>query len=941
MNYSPIYSDLYDPAFPVSSLDVRTELLLGGVWTDVSKSTYQRAGFQIGRGHADETSTVQPSVAALQVNNRGGQFSPRNPMGAFYGVLGRNTPCRISLPDSTSYLRMEDDAVSYASCPDRPSLDVTGDIDVRIDVRPSNYARTTLVAKAELLTGQESWNFFVDASGLLHFVWSADGTSADSFAVISTVAIPLGRIALRATLSVATGTVTFYTAPTISGTWTQLGVAASGTSGAATSIYNLASPIQIGYAPGGTAVAFQGKVYAFQLYSGIGGTLVASPNFVVQPPGTAPFADAQGNVWSVNGTAQISNRRYRHHGEVPAWPQRWDETGNDVYVPITPSGLLRRYTQGTPPQYSALFRAFGTLTGAAAPVAYWPCEDGVDAQFIASGLPAGAPMQFSGTPSFAANSDFVCSQPIPVLNGSSWTGSVEGASSWASNTCRFLMEVPSGGDANLGVIARMYTSGTVGRLDLVYNAGGDMTLTGYTGLGAQLFTSGPFSFGGSINGQLVWVTFEIETSGTGLAWSVNTYTVLATHSEIATGTLASSTLGAVSSVVINPGGALVGTAIGHVDIQAQPNSLGIPSVTAINANLGETAATRFARLCAEQGVPCRIYGLPADSIPMGYQDVNDFVSLLQECEDADRGLIYEPRQALALGYRTRASLYNQTPIIAATYTAAHLSPPIEPTDDDQTAMNDVTVTRAFATAGTSTDSTTGSSAREYLPTGAMSTQSPPNGIGEYASQLSLNLATDPSATQLAGWILNVGTVDAPRYPTLTFDLTRSELATLFNQILDADIGDLLTVAATPTWLPPDGISQILRGMSETLNTYTLTETFAGAPAAPYTVGVYDTGGSHYDTDGATIYGNPSATTTTIQVATGNPHSPLWTTNAADFPFDIAVSLGGTSGERMTVTNITGTTSPQTFTVTRSVNGVIRGWPNGADVRLFQPAIYSL
>lgn len=77
---------------------------------------------------------------------------------------------------------------------------------------------------------------------------------------------------------------------------------------------------------------------------------------------------------------------------------------------------------------------------------------------------------------------------------------------------------------------------------------------------------------------------------------------------------------------------------------------------------------------------------------------------------------------------------------------------------------------------------------------------------------------------------------------------------------------------------------------------------------------------------------------TVSVATTSAGggSPLWTTNAADFPFDIAVG-----GERMTVAGITGASSPQTFTVTRAVNGVIKSQTVGTGVHLFQQSVYSL
>jgi hypothetical protein len=134
----------------------------------------------------------------------------------------------------------------------------------------------------------------------------------------------------------------------------------------------------------------------------------------------------------------------------------------------------------------------------------------------------------------------------------------------------------------------------------------------------------------------------------------------------------------------------------------------------------------------------------------------------------------------------------------------------------------------------------------------------------------------------------------------------------------------------------------MRGVTESLNAFELTEGYVCVPESPYRVGVYDDPVyGRYDTDGSQVVGTLSSSAVAFQVATTNPSSPLWTTSVGDFPFDIEVSPAGSSGERMTVTDITGSSSPQTFTVTRAVNGVSRGWPSGTDVRLFQPAIYSL
>jgi hypothetical protein len=74
----------------------------------------------------------------------------------------------------------------------------------------------------------------------------------------------------------------------------------------------------------------------------------------------------------------------------------------------------------------------------------------------------------------------------------------------------------------------------------------------------------------------------------------------------------------------------------------------------------------------------------------------------------------------------------------------------------------------------------------------------------------------------------------------------------------------------------------------------------------------------------------------MQADTTTSTSPLWTTASGDVPFDIAVG-----GERMTVTAVSGTSSPQTFTVTRHVNGVTKAHTAGEDVRLWFPPIYAM
>ena len=676
--------------FPQSILDTRVELLLAGVWTDVT--SYVRGGtVQITRGHPDEASGINTALCSLTLNNNGRQFLLRNPLGIYYGALTRNTQMRVSLPENGTYLRMEDDGVSYASCPDSAPLRITGDIEIQADMWLTDYSNSVIASKYSIAAGKSWWLKMLDTGRLAVFFNNSGG----GIIIISSPVQQVGRMAVKVTFAVSTGTATFYTAPTITGPWTQLGTPVIlGAFGFLSSTAPLTIGANADTADTGSLNATpnkgaQGKIYAVKVLSGIGGTVVASPTFTAQAAGATSFADAQANAWTLSGTAEISNRKYRVHTHVPAWPPRTDSTGTDVYTPIQGRGRWSDLTSGQPPAYSALRRAYVRLTGTTAPVAYWPCEDGNTATAFASGLSGGLPMLFAGTPNLAADSSFLCSNPLPTLINGSWTGIVPiyTAPAGAANTMRFLMKIPSSSvPADGTVMASLFTFGTVARADLIFRSGG-MQLKGYDVNGLSLFDSGTWAF--SLLDQQLRYSIELQTSGGNVQWAMATIAPGAV-ANATSGTVAGS-IGNASKVMIAPSGGMSGTVAGHVSVQPVWDTLYNLSPP-LNAWSGEYAGIRFARLCAEEGIGYRIYGAPADTVAMGTQAPKTADALLQECEDADKGLIFEPRQAYALGYRTRASMFNQAPTVTLSYSAAQLAEPMEPTDDDRLIANDVTAT---------------------------------------------------------------------------------------------------------------------------------------------------------------------------------------------------------------------------------------------------------
>ncbi|WP_405659718.1 hypothetical protein [Streptomyces sp. RK9] len=96
-------------AFPDTPLGVRVELLLDAVWVDITPDVYTESPITITRGRPDEGVRTDASSCAFVLDNHTGRYSPRNPRSDLYGLLGRNTPVRVSVapagPDGPRLVR--------------------------------------------------------------------------------------------------------------------------------------------------------------------------------------------------------------------------------------------------------------------------------------------------------------------------------------------------------------------------------------------------------------------------------------------------------------------------------------------------------------------------------------------------------------------------------------------------------------------------------------------------------------------------------------------------------------------------------------------------------------------------------------------------------------------------------------------------------------------
>lgn len=881
-------------AFPDDAdLGTRMELQLGTAWTDITADTRLEQLITITRGRADESSQVAPSKVAAQIRNPDGRYSPRNPVGPYFGLLGRNTPARVSIAAGSPWLGLpaSGPARVRASTPDAAVLDIVGDIDVRADVQPDdwNAANEVEVIGKWGGAGQRSWRLAI-LQGFVSFHWSADGTTDLSNAV------PLGtnaltpRMCLRATLDVDNGasgkTVRFYVGPALSGPWTQLGT--DQVSAGTTSIFNGTTALEAGDLTAGAFANAACRLYAAEVRNGLAGTVVANPDFTAQAVGATGFTDAAGRTYTVTAGG-ITNRSIRGIGEVPSWPPRWGTSGRLVKVGIEAAGIMRRLAQGASPLDSTLRRR---ITSWPTTVAYWPMEDGTGATQayspIAGVLPAsvpGAQMASDDTlagslalPTWPAGSAFTCNVP-PYAAATSW-----------QVQCVFRINSTPASQTNVLVIQ---SSGTIRRWEIAI-ATGAFRVRGYDAT-ATLTVDSPFS-GADAAGPWTRLRFSAATAGGTVTWSLQLLPV-GGNAGSATGTL-SGTSGQVQDVHQSYLVAFDSLRLGHVAVFSDSNATAFDLADA--GFDGEGAAVRYGRLATEESIPfVTPYGITGTAL-LGPQRADTVLNLLGESAAVDVGILYEPRDSIALALRPRRSLENQTVALTLDYADHQVAPPLEPEDDDQQTRNDVTRSRPA-----------GSSARLTLGAGPLSTLPPPAGVGRYTDSQTVNVHSDGQLLHSAGWALHLGTYDGVRYPAVTIYLHRCP--ELIDQARAVDIGDRLQILGLPVWMPPGGADLIVQGVTEVIGVRTWTMTFLCTPAGPWTVGLLDDPGSRLTSAGTSTLAS-AVTDTATALLVGTATGPLWVPTAVrpgDFPLN--VTLGG---EVVTVGGITGAVE-DSFTRTTS------------------------
>jgi len=614
----------------------------------------------------------------------------------------------------------------------------------------------------------------------------------------------------------------------------------------------------------------------------------------------------------------------RFTGQVSAWPTKWGVKGAEsAYAALECAGVLRRIGQGSAPLQSSYRRAcVGSAAAISNLAAYWPMEDGADAERFASGLPGGPEMTYTGSASLASDTDtFACSTALPVPGSgfSAWT-QVPYSAPTGEIQVRCLLSVPSAGISTTSRLLHVIAAdASARRWDLTLKTDGALILKAYedgdssTDTGTAVLDTGAITF--ACNGKRVRLHLSMINSGSDVVYKIATLEVGAVGGNYYSGTLAGYQVGRCSRIGISPDGGIDGVTIGHVTVQTLESSV-FELKAQFNAYIDELASARLSRLCAEEGITYAALG-SATTSAMGYQKAGALTDLLMQAQDSDHGILYEPRDGDGLTYRVGRDLYTQDPALTLAYIENGLVP-FEPSEDDSATRNLVTVARIG-----------GSSSTSEVTDGPLSTQEPPDGVGIYGDSVSLSLADDSQVADQASWLSHLGTVDEPRWE-IGVELAdpRVQAAGLPAGLLALDLGDRIVVTGPPAWLPPGPIDVLIQSITETITPARYTISLGCTPASGYRVGVWDSTSARYSGAGTTLNGAITASATSVTITP--PTGVTWSHGDGDF--DVVVD-----GERMTVTGVAG----NVLTVTRSVNGVVKAHASGASLDLYEPCYIGL
>lgn len=956
--------------------DIEAEFYVNGAWnSSISGNDFSsrvrgsqgEGAISITRGVADYQSGTSAHTASFTLNNRDGLFTDDNPLSPLYGKFGQNTRARLGVKSGGTwqeYLRLPDygdDSGQYASTVDKASLDITGDIDIRIEFSPA-YTRNkemVLISKSGF-AGNFSWAVLWEKDGSIRLITSPDGSATVINTTVPKFNENTTHTAVRVTLDVDNGAggraYTYYSAPTIAGPWHAY---ASGTIAGTTSIFSGSGNLEIGSGNNGSSVftgdvsVLIGKVYAAEVYSGIAGTLVADfkPNGKGLEATTWADTCASPNTWTVNGTyARLASDRVRISGELVTTPVNWDKTGRDVTVPVTLAGLLSRYSANKGTLAGCIYHYYRinpNLTD------YWPCEDPVGSTQVGSAVTGGRAGKIFDcsfdTPTGIAGATGCLTLNTALSSYAKFLVGQNGANT-GSTTCVFYMKL-SGLPASGTTFATVYIGNGTVRQWRVGVSSTSFIFTLVDEFGSTVASSTVlFGTGASPLNQWVAMSLRLNQEGGNVRWETAWHAVgsITFYTHLGGGSTFAGTCGQFARINFLLGdAAMAGAQICHVVLTHGDDVINTSEFANSSAGFnGETFGRRALRLCGQEGVYLQWRGNLDDTQQLGPQPVDTLYGILTSGLKVAGGILTDARDIIGFEIITQRYLGNRRGL-ELDYSASPLAEAPLPVNDLRFLVNDFTATRQD-----------GASARYVADsTVRKNTADPPTGVGRWEKRDSYAAYSDDQMNLVASREVFLGTWEERRIPNLVIALHRSEVfndATVFDRTISADLGDpinLTGLSASP--LPPNDLLMTIFGYTERISNTLWSITENTVPAGPYQVPIvedYSGRSPRMDVDDSThtiLKANITSSATSFVIKTDASSSrkvKKWV-DSTNYPAEVGggstidINIGG---ERITVSDIgtatlSGGYNEQTVTVSaRAVNGVTLAHSAGDSVELWSP-----
>jgi hypothetical protein len=207
-----------------------------------------------------------------------------------------------------NYVYLPGVASNSLSVPDEAALDITGDIDIRVQVAMDDWTPAALSNFAGKRTTNAStttsYSFELNTTGTVAFRWTDSGATARVLTSSVATGITDGAVKwVRAVLDVDNGAgqcqALFYLSDD-GVTWVQLGTTVVGAFGTSSILVD-AQRLDIGARSGGTTANAAGKFYRAQVFNGIDGTKVLDVDTSVITSGAATsFTALTGQTVTIN-----------------------------------------------------------------------------------------------------------------------------------------------------------------------------------------------------------------------------------------------------------------------------------------------------------------------------------------------------------------------------------------------------------------------------------------------------------------------------------------------------------------------------------------------------------------------------------------------------------------------------------------------------------------